>query len=114
MTIDCDIIHMKHAMDLARRGLGITWPNPSVGCVIVKYGVVIGRGVTGRGGRPHAEVQAIKQAGVQTRGATLYVTLEPCQMCAGAMMRSLSQVSIAWLLLFVMLMQGCLEKALKF
>lgn len=70
---------MGAALGLARRGLGRTWPNPSVGCVIVgKEGRVVGRGFTQPGGRPHAETEALKQAGPQAFGATAYVTLEPC------------------------------------
>lgn len=70
--------HMAHALALARRGLGRVWPNPAVGCVIVRDGVVVGRGVTAPGGRPHAEPQALAMAGAAARGATAYVTLEPC------------------------------------
>ena len=73
-----DIAHMRSALALARRGLGTTWPNPSVGCVIVRDGRVVGRGVTQPGGRPHAERVALAMAGAQARGATAYVTLEPC------------------------------------
>lgn len=73
-----DIAHMRAAIGLARRGLGITWPNPSVGCVLVKDGRVLGRAVTAPGGRPHAEPAALAAAGAQARGATAYVTLEPC------------------------------------
>jgi diaminohydroxyphosphoribosylaminopyrimidine deaminase / 5-amino-6-(5-phosphoribosylamino)uracil reductase len=69
---------MRGALALARRGLGTTWPNPSVGCVIVRDGRVVGRGVTAPGGRPHAEPLAIAMAGDLARGATAYVTLEPC------------------------------------
>ena len=69
---------MAHALRLAARGLGRVWPNPSVGCVIVKDAIVVGRGVTAPGGRPHAEPQALAQAGPLARGATAYVTLEPC------------------------------------
>ena len=69
---------MRAALALARRGLGISWPNPSVGCVIVKDGHVVGRGWTGRGGRPHGESEALRRAGVAAEGATAYVTLEPC------------------------------------
>ncbi len=69
---------MRAAISLARRGLGQTAPNPSVGCVIVRSGVVVGRGGTAPGGRPHAEVQALAMAGEAARGATAYVTLEPC------------------------------------
>ena len=70
--------HMRAALALARRNLGSTWPNPSVGCVIVRDGRVVGRGVTAPGGRPHAEVLALAMAGDAARGATAYVTLEPC------------------------------------
>jgi diaminohydroxyphosphoribosylaminopyrimidine deaminase/5-amino-6-(5-phosphoribosylamino)uracil reductase len=69
---------MRSALALARRGLGSTWPNPSVGCVIVKDGRVVGRAVTAPGGRPHAEPLALDLAGASARGATVYVTLEPC------------------------------------
>ena len=69
---------MAHALRLAARGLGRTWPNPAVGCVIVKDGVILGRGWTQPGGRPHAETMALAQAGAAARGATAYVTLEPC------------------------------------
>ena len=69
---------MAHALVLGRRGLGRTWPNPAVGCVIVKAGRVVGRGWTQPGGRPHAEPLALVQAGAAARGATAYVTLEPC------------------------------------
>ncbi len=69
---------MRAALALARRGLGTTWPNPSVGCVIVRDGRVVGRGVTAEFGRPHAEAQALAMSGAAARGATAYVTLEPC------------------------------------
>jgi len=73
---------MAAALALARRGLGRVWPNPAVGCVLVQEdsqgGVVVGRGWTQPGGRPHAEVEALARAGDQARGATAYVTLEPC------------------------------------
>lgn len=69
---------MRVALGLARRGLGRVWPNPAVGCVLVKDGIVIGRGWTSDGGRPHAEANALRQAGVKARNATAYVTLEPC------------------------------------
>jgi diaminohydroxyphosphoribosylaminopyrimidine deaminase/5-amino-6-(5-phosphoribosylamino)uracil reductase len=65
-------------LTLGRRGQGRTWPNPAVGAVIVKDGVIIGRGWTQPGGRPHAEPVALAQAGAAAEGATLYVTLEPC------------------------------------
>lgn len=70
--------HMRAALALARRGLGETWPNPSVGCVLVRDGHVVGRGTTAVGGRPHAEAVALERAGAAARGATAYVTLEPC------------------------------------
>ena len=73
-----DLAHMRAALSLARRGLGNTWPNPAVGCVIVKDGRVIGRGWTQPGGRPHAETEALARAGAAAKGATAYVTLEPC------------------------------------
>ena len=73
-----DASHMVSALALARRGLGSSWPNPSVGCVVVRDGRVVGRAVTAPGGRPHAESQALAMAGEAARGATAYVTLEPC------------------------------------
>jgi diaminohydroxyphosphoribosylaminopyrimidine deaminase/5-amino-6-(5-phosphoribosylamino)uracil reductase len=66
------------ALSLGRRGQGTTWPNPAVGCVIVRDGRIVGRGCTAAGGRPHAEPQALAQAGEAARGATAYVSLEPC------------------------------------
>jgi diaminohydroxyphosphoribosylaminopyrimidine deaminase/5-amino-6-(5-phosphoribosylamino)uracil reductase len=69
---------MRAALALARRGLGTTWPNPSVGCVIVRDGRVAGRATTSPGGRPHAETRALEMAGQLAHGATAYVTLEPC------------------------------------
>jgi len=69
---------MQLALTLGRRGLGNAWPNPAVGAVVVKDGVILGRGWTQKGGRPHAETEALKAAGKAARGATLYVTLEPC------------------------------------
>jgi diaminohydroxyphosphoribosylaminopyrimidine deaminase/5-amino-6-(5-phosphoribosylamino)uracil reductase len=69
---------MELALSLGRRGLGRTWPNPAVGAVIVKDGEIVGRGWTQPGGRPHAEVEALRRAGAMARRATLYVTLEPC------------------------------------
>jgi diaminohydroxyphosphoribosylaminopyrimidine deaminase/5-amino-6-(5-phosphoribosylamino)uracil reductase len=69
---------MRAALALARRGLGQTWPNPSVGCVIANHNRVLGRATTAIGGRPHAETQALAIAGAQARGAVAYVTLEPC------------------------------------
>jgi diaminohydroxyphosphoribosylaminopyrimidine deaminase / 5-amino-6-(5-phosphoribosylamino)uracil reductase len=70
--------HMDHALALAARGLGRTWPNPAVGCVLIRDGRVLGRGWTQPGGRPHAERRALDQAGEAAAGATAYVTLEPC------------------------------------
>jgi diaminohydroxyphosphoribosylaminopyrimidine deaminase/5-amino-6-(5-phosphoribosylamino)uracil reductase len=69
---------MELALTLGRRGLGRTWPNPAVGAVVVKDGVIVGRGWTQPGGRPHAEPVALTRAGEAARDATLYVTLEPC------------------------------------
>jgi diaminohydroxyphosphoribosylaminopyrimidine deaminase/5-amino-6-(5-phosphoribosylamino)uracil reductase len=69
---------MGLALLLGRRGLGRAWPNPAVGAVIVKDGEIVGRGWTQPGGRPHAEIEALRRAGQMARGATLYVTLEPC------------------------------------
>jgi len=77
-SADDDQSHMRAALALARRGLGTTWPNPSVGCVIVRDGGVVGRGTTAPGGRPHAEAVALAMAGDRAKGATAYVTLEPC------------------------------------
>ena len=69
---------MRAALALAARGLGSTWPNPAVGCVLVAGGRVVGRGWTQPGGRPHAEAVALERAGARARGATAYVSLEPC------------------------------------
>ncbi len=89
---------MRHALVLARRGLGRTWPNPSVGAVIWRMQgdqpIVVGRGYTQPGGRPHAETQAIAMAGEAAHGAAMAVTLEPCSHhgktppCAEAIIRS--------------------------
>src|SRR6266702_5786024 len=73
-----DLQAMQAALAVARRGLGEVWPNPTVGCVIVAGGRVVGRGWTQPGGRPHAETEALARAGATARGATAYVTLEPC------------------------------------
>lgn len=79
---DLDLALMANALGLGARNLGRTWPNPSVGAVVVRAGpdgpVIVGRGATQAGGRPHAERVALDQAGASARGATLYVTLEPC------------------------------------
>ncbi len=69
---------MTAALGLARRGLGRVWPNPSVGCIVVRDRRVVGRGWTQPGGRPHAEAEALRRAGAAVRGATAYVSLEPC------------------------------------
>jgi diaminohydroxyphosphoribosylaminopyrimidine deaminase/5-amino-6-(5-phosphoribosylamino)uracil reductase len=69
---------MEHALDLARKGVGLSSPNPTVGCVIVKDGAILGEGFHQFEWRDHAEIVALKQAGERARGATLYVTLEPC------------------------------------
>lgn len=85
---------MRAALALARRGLGNVWPNPAVGCVIVQNGRVVGRGWTQPGGRPHAETEALAMAGEGAKGATAYVTLEPCSHigktppCAEALVRA--------------------------
>lgn len=76
--MDHDLRFMDLALALGRRGQGRTWPNPAVGAVIVKDGVIVGRGWTQPGGRPHAEPEALARAGTASCGATLYVTLEPC------------------------------------
>ena len=77
-----DTRFMALALALGRRGLGNTWPNPAVGAVIVRHEpggpVIVGRGWTQPGGRPHAEVEALARAGAAARGATIYTTLEPC------------------------------------
>src|ERR1043166_322666 len=75
---DADRRFMQLALSLGRRGLGRTWPNPAVGAVVARDGVILGRGWTQKGGRPHAETEALKAAGKEAKGATLYVTLEPC------------------------------------
>lgn len=86
---------MAAAIALSERGRGLSTPNPNVGCLIVRDGHVVGRGWTQKGGRPHAEAQALDQAMEQARGATAYVTLEPCfhlsprgPRCAGLMARA--------------------------
>jgi diaminohydroxyphosphoribosylaminopyrimidine deaminase / 5-amino-6-(5-phosphoribosylamino)uracil reductase len=75
---EADRRFMQLALTLGRRGLGRTWPNPAVGAVVVKDGVIVGRGWTQPGGRPHAEPVVLNRADGAARGATLYVTLEPC------------------------------------
>ena len=89
-----DARFMALALALGRRSLGRAWPNPAVGAVIVKDGVIVGRGWTQPGGRPHAETEALVRAGAAAEGATLYVTLEPCshygktQPCADAIIKA--------------------------
>ena len=78
MDSDLDHRFMALALTLGRRGLGNAWPNPAVGAVVARDGIVVGRGWTQPGGRPHAEVEALRRAGEAARGATLYATLEPC------------------------------------
>ncbi len=73
-----DLRSMRAALALARRGLGAVWPNPAVGCVIVNKSRVVGRGWTQPGGRPHGETEALGRAGEAARGATAFVSLEPC------------------------------------
>ncbi|WP_424406019.1 bifunctional diaminohydroxyphosphoribosylaminopyrimidine deaminase/5-amino-6-(5-phosphoribosylamino)uracil reductase RibD [Pasteurella sp. PK-2025] len=73
-----DVVYMQMALDLAEKGQFTTTPNPSVGCVLVKDGVIVGRGFHAKAGEPHAEVMALREAGENARGATAYVTLEPC------------------------------------
>lgn len=97
-----DISFMQYALSLARRGVGNTSPNPSVGCIIVKNGKILGAAHTATGGRPHAETQALLQAGGGANGATAYVTLEPCAHhgktppCAESLIKSgISRVVIA-------------------
>jgi diaminohydroxyphosphoribosylaminopyrimidine deaminase/5-amino-6-(5-phosphoribosylamino)uracil reductase len=73
-----DEIYMARALKLAARGRFTTHPNPNVGCVIVKDGQIVGEGFHYRAGEPHAEVHALRMAGEKAKGATAYVTLEPC------------------------------------
>jgi diaminohydroxyphosphoribosylaminopyrimidine deaminase/5-amino-6-(5-phosphoribosylamino)uracil reductase len=94
MTPEEDDRFMRLALALGRRNLGRTWPNPAVGAVVVRDGLVVGRGWTQPGGRPHAETQALKRAGKLAEGATMYVSLEPCSHkgktppCADAIIRA--------------------------
>ena len=73
-----DIRFMGRAIALAKARMGQTWPNPAVGCVIVRDGEIVAEAATASGGRPHAEEQAVPAAGERARGATAYVTMEPC------------------------------------
>ncbi|MFN3171136.1 MAG: bifunctional diaminohydroxyphosphoribosylaminopyrimidine deaminase/5-amino-6-(5-phosphoribosylamino)uracil reductase RibD [Hyphomicrobiales bacterium] len=78
MTLETDRRYLAAALRLGKAQLGRTWPNPAVGCLIVKDGIVVGAGATGQGGRPHGETVALDEAGDAARGATAYVSLEPC------------------------------------
>jgi len=73
-----DEAYMRRALALALEAMGTTWPNPAVGCVLVKDGEVVAEAATATGGRPHAEEQAVPAAGDRARGSTAYVTMEPC------------------------------------
>ena len=91
MKSDEDIKYMQLAVDQAKRGQGRTSPNPGVGAVIVRDGVVVGHGYHRRAGTPHAEINAIVDAGDSCAGATIYVTLEPCNHI-GFSISSMSQM----------------------
>jgi diaminohydroxyphosphoribosylaminopyrimidine deaminase/5-amino-6-(5-phosphoribosylamino)uracil reductase len=78
VSLETDQSHMRRAIALARAQLGRTGDNPAVGCVIVRGGAVVGEAATADDGRPHAEEQALAQAGAQARGAEAFVTMEPC------------------------------------
>ena len=102
MFSDQDRLFMRRALDLAEKGLYTTTPNPRVGAVIVKDGKIVGQGWHEKAGMPHAEIHAIKDAGLLARGATLYVTLEPCSHhgmtppCADAVIEAgISRVVVA-------------------
>ncbi len=94
MTRPDDHRYMARAIQLAQRGLYTTDPNPRVGCVIVRNGKLVGEGWHQQAGKPHAEIIALRQAGKQAQGATVYVTLEPCAHrgrtppCADALVRA--------------------------
>jgi diaminohydroxyphosphoribosylaminopyrimidine deaminase / 5-amino-6-(5-phosphoribosylamino)uracil reductase len=89
-----ELAFMRRALELAERGRGLTSPNPLVGAVVVRHGAVVGEGAHLRAGGPHAEIEALSVAGDAARGATLYVTLEPCAHhgrtppCAPAVLRA--------------------------
>ncbi len=78
MTLSQDEKYMRMALNRARRGIGHVAPNPAVGCVLVKGGVILSAAHTARGGRPHAEALALEKAGADAKGASAYVSLEPC------------------------------------
>jgi len=78
LVSSADLLYMQQAIDLAKKGLYSTKPNPAVGCVLVKDGVVVGEGWHQKAGQPHAERVALANAGDKAKGATAYVTLEPC------------------------------------
>ncbi len=92
--VSTDTKYMKRALTLARKGIGRTSPNPAVGCVIVKNGAVIGEGWHRKAGEAHAEINALAMAGAESRGADVYVTLEPCSHtgrtppCSDALIRA--------------------------
>ena len=103
MADDCRMTFMSQALDLARQALGTTSPNPAVGAVVVKDGAIVGRGATQPPGQAHAEIVALEEAREAARGATLYVTLEPCchwgrtPPCTGALIDAgLAEVVIAF------------------
>ncbi len=77
-SLKSDVRFIQLAIALGYRAIGHTWPNPPVGCVLVKDGIIVGTGHTGIKGRPHAETNALREAGTKANGATAYVTLEPC------------------------------------
>ena len=79
---------MRLALREARKGRGRTSPNPLVGAIVVKNGEIVGKGFHKKAGTPHAEVHALRDAGEKAEGATIYVTLEPCAMCAAAMVHA--------------------------
>lgn len=101
--VAADRRYMAAAIALSERGRGLSTPNPNVGCLIVRDGHVVGRGWTQKGGRPHAEAQALDEAMDRAEGATAYVTLEPCfhlsprgPRCADLMARAgVARVAIA-------------------
>ena len=80
--------YMKRALELAKKAMGYTSPNPMVGCVVVKDGRIVTEGYHERCGEYHAERNALTKCSEDLTGATMYVTLEPCQMCAGAIVQS--------------------------